>query len=164
MNSWSITTSLACWSLLPESGSPSFCLKLLLVMKLSLVVWTVKTNQDWDWKFLDCQDIIFQTFKNFLTVEMSLLKLTETLNQDHVKNLDLRALAPDLVFETYFLKMSWCPCWNCQDKNSRSRLCQKLRLEGSSFVKTWFFKLFRPIFWNCRNVLVEMSRPTFWNC
>jgi hypothetical protein len=31
--------------LLPELGSPLFCLKLLLVMKLSLVVSTAKTNQ-----------------------------------------------------------------------------------------------------------------------
>ncbi len=38
---------------------------------------------------------------------------------------------------TYFLKLSRisrlsrCPCWNCRDRNSRSRPCQvKLRLQG----------------------------------
>ncbi len=103
-------------------------LKLLLVMKLSLVVSTAKTNQDWDQEFLGCRDIIFETIKNFLTGNRSLLKLTETLNQDHFKNLDLRAFV-----QTRF----WRPTfWNCRDVLFET-------------VKTHFLKLSRPTFWNC---------------
>jgi hypothetical protein len=68
-------------------------------------------------EFLDCQDVFFVTVKNFLTVEMSFLKLSGIY---FFENWYFRAFL--------FLRLCF---WNYWDQESRSKLCRdKLRPPG----------------------------------